>query len=97
MTEVIEQRGSELFVAEHLDPLREGQIAGDDGRAAFIALRQKVEQQLTASAQFAQQILVSLAAVPSRSERECDSRPGDEADPQGQELALRNEAAHRTG
>ena len=30
-------------------------------------------------------------------ERECDSRPGDEADPQGQELALRNEAAHRSG
>jgi hypothetical protein len=30
-------------------------------------------------------------------ERECNSRPGDEADPQGQELALRNEAAHRSG
>ena len=30
-------------------------------------------------------------------ERKCDSRPRDEADPQGQELALRHEVAHRSG
>ena len=46
MTEAIEQRRSELFVAEHFDPLGERQIGGDDGRAAFIALGQQVEQQL---------------------------------------------------
>jgi len=31
VTEAIEQRGSELLVTEHLDPLGEGQIGGDDG------------------------------------------------------------------
>src|SRR5580693_9198590 len=30
-------------------------------------------------------------------ERHCDSRPRDEADPQGSQLALRDEAAHRRG
>src|SRR5439155_9181451 len=50
MAEAIEQCSSELFVAKHLDPLRERQIGGDDGRAAFIALGQQVEQQLAASA-----------------------------------------------
>jgi transposase, IS5 family len=30
-------------------------------------------------------------------ERRCDPRPGDEADPQGPQLALRDEAAHRSG
>src|SRR6202521_4734821 len=29
--------------------------------------------------------------------RRCDPRPGDEADPQGPQLALRDEAAHRSG
>ena len=37
VAEAIEQRRSELFVTEYLDPLRERQIGGDDGRAAFIA------------------------------------------------------------
>jgi len=30
-------------------------------------------------------------------ERECEPRPRDEADPQGSQLALRDEAAHRRG
>src|SRR6202030_3884433 len=30
-------------------------------------------------------------------ERQRDPRPGDEADPQGPQLALRDEAAHRSG
>ena len=50
MTEAIEQRRGELFVAEHLDPFRERQIGGDDGRAAFVALGQQIEEQLAAGA-----------------------------------------------
>ena len=50
MAEAIEQCRSELFIAKHLDPLRERQIGGNDGRAAFIALGQQVEQQLAARA-----------------------------------------------
>ena len=50
MAEAIEQRRSELFVAEHLDPLGERQIGGDDGRAPFITLGQQIEQQLAAGA-----------------------------------------------
>ena len=38
MAEAIEQRRRELFVAEHLDPLGERRIGGDDGRAAFIGV-----------------------------------------------------------
>jgi hypothetical protein len=43
MAEAIEQRRGELFVTEDLDPLRERQIGGDDGRAAFVALGQQIE------------------------------------------------------
>ncbi len=50
MAEAIEQRRGELFVTEYLDPLRERQIGGDDGRAAFIALGQQIEEQLAAGA-----------------------------------------------
>src|SRR5215472_4158996 len=50
VAEAIEQRGSELLVAEHLDPLGERQVGGDDGRAALVALGQQIEQQLAASA-----------------------------------------------
>src|SRR5262249_51747581 len=50
VAEAIEQRGGELFVAEHLDPLGERQVGGDDGGAALVALGQQIEQQLAASA-----------------------------------------------
>ena len=39
MTEAIEQRGREPFVAEHLDPFRERQVGGDDSRATLITFR----------------------------------------------------------
>jgi hypothetical protein len=50
VAEAIEQCGSELFVTEYLDPFRERQIGGDDGRAALVALGQQIEQQLAAGA-----------------------------------------------
>ena len=40
MGETVEQRGGELFVAEDLDPLAEGEIGGDDGRPPLVALRE---------------------------------------------------------
>jgi hypothetical protein len=50
VTEAIEQRRGELFVTEYLDSLRERQIGGDDGRAAFVAPGQQIEEQLAAGA-----------------------------------------------
>ena len=48
--QTVEQGGRQLFVTEDFDPLREREIAGDDGRAAFVTLRQQVEEQLPAGA-----------------------------------------------
>jgi hypothetical protein len=44
----IEQRTSEALGSEHTGPLIEGQIAGDDDGAAFVALAEDLEQQLGA-------------------------------------------------
>ncbi len=46
MGQAVEQRASESVGAEGLGPFVEGQIAGDHGRAAFIALREDFKQQL---------------------------------------------------
>jgi len=50
MGEAIEQRGSELLVAEDLHPLAEGQIGGNDGRPPLVSLRKQIEEQFTAGA-----------------------------------------------
>ena len=50
MSQPIEQSGGKFFVGKDLDPLGERQVRSDDGRAPLVALRQQVEQQLTAGA-----------------------------------------------
>src|ERR1035437_2083506 len=44
----IEQRAREALGGEHASPLVEGQVAGDDDRAALVALAEDLEQQLGA-------------------------------------------------
>ena len=44
----IEQRASQALGGEHARPFVEGQVAGDDNRAAFVALAEDLEQQLGA-------------------------------------------------
>ena len=44
MGEAIEQRASEPLGTEHAGPLIEGQVAGDDDRAALVALAEDLEQ-----------------------------------------------------
>jgi len=44
----IEQRASKALGGEHAGPLVEGQVAGDDNRAALVALAEDLEQQLGA-------------------------------------------------
>jgi hypothetical protein len=61
MTDAIEQRRRELFVAEHLDPFGERQIGGDDGRAPFITLSQQIEEQLASSISFGRDTPLSAA------------------------------------
>ena len=46
--ETIEQRASEALGGEHTGPLIEGQVAGNDNRAALVALAEDLEQQLGA-------------------------------------------------
>ena len=46
--EAIEQRASEALGGEHAGPLVEGEIAGDDNRAALVTLAEDLEQQLGA-------------------------------------------------
>lgn len=48
MGEAVEQRAGQALGAEDAGPLVEGQIAGDDGRAALVALAEDLEPQLTA-------------------------------------------------
>ena len=48
--EAIEQRRGQLLVAENADPLGEGEVGGDDGRAALVAVGEDVEEQLAAGA-----------------------------------------------
>jgi hypothetical protein len=44
----VEQRAGQTLGAEDLGPFVEGQVAGDQGGAAFVALRDQLEQQLGA-------------------------------------------------
>src|ERR1019366_4080562 len=48
VSKAIEQRASEALGGEHAGPLVEGQVAGDDNRAALVALAEDLEQQLGA-------------------------------------------------
>jgi hypothetical protein len=48
MGETIEQRAGQPLGTEHAGPLVEGQVAGDDDRAALVALAEDLEQQLGA-------------------------------------------------
>ena len=48
VSKAIEQRASEALGGEHTGPLVEGEVAGDDNRAALIALAEDFEQQLGA-------------------------------------------------
>ncbi len=48
--EAVEQGRGELLVAEYADPFGEGEVGGDDGRAALVAVGEDVEEQLAAGA-----------------------------------------------
>jgi hypothetical protein len=48
VSKAIEQRAGEALGGEHAGPLVEGQVAGDDNRAALLALAEDLEQQLGA-------------------------------------------------
>ena len=50
VAEAVQQRGGQLLIGEHADPLAESEIGGDDGRASFIAIGDQIEQQLAAGA-----------------------------------------------
>ena len=46
--EAVQQRPGQAFGAEHLGPLVEGKIAGQQGGAAFVTLAEDLEQQFGA-------------------------------------------------
>ena len=46
--EAIEQRPCEAFRAEGLGPFLKGQVTGDQGRGALVALRDQFEEQFRA-------------------------------------------------
>ena len=48
MGQAIEHGGGHLGVAEHLGPIGEGEIGGDQQRGVFVELADQVEQQLAA-------------------------------------------------
>ena len=48
VSEAVEEGCGELLVAEDFDPLGEGEVGGDDGRAALVAIGEQVEEQLAA-------------------------------------------------
>ena len=48
MVEPVEQRAGQLFRPEYGGPVFERQVRRDDGRAAFVALREGLEQQFGA-------------------------------------------------
>ena len=50
MPEAVERRRGELLIAEDLHPLAEGEVGGDDRRAALVALGEEVEEELSAGA-----------------------------------------------
>lgn len=50
VAEAIEESGREFLVAEDLDLLAEGQVGGDEGGAALVALGHEVEEQFAVGA-----------------------------------------------
>ena len=48
MGQAIEQRAGKALGAEHAGPFVEGQVAGDDDRAALVALAEDLKQQFGA-------------------------------------------------
>ncbi len=48
VSKAIEQRAGQALGGEDAGPLVEGQVAGDDNRAALVALAEDLEQQLGA-------------------------------------------------
>ena len=50
MPQPVQQGGGEFGVSKDLHPLTEGEIGGDEGRPAFVPLRQQVEEQFSAGA-----------------------------------------------
>ena len=50
MSEPVEQRAGEALRSEHGGPFVKRQVRGDDSRAAFVTLREDVEQQFGAGA-----------------------------------------------
>ena len=50
MPQPVQQGGGEFGIPEDLHPLAEGEIRGDEGRPALVALRQQVEEEFTAGA-----------------------------------------------
>ena len=50
--ETVEQRPGEALGAEGLGPLVEGEVGGDQGGAAFVALGDRLEQQLGAGLRY---------------------------------------------
>jgi hypothetical protein len=58
MGQPVEEGRGHLGVAEHGRPLAEGQVGGDDDRAALVEPADQVEQQLATSGEVADQGLV---------------------------------------
>lgn len=48
VSEAVEHGGGHLGVSEHLRPIGEGEIGGDQKRGVFVELADQVEEQLTA-------------------------------------------------
>src|SRR5258708_4599587 len=48
MSQAVEHGGGHLGIAEHLRPIGEGEIGGDQQRCVFVELADQVEQQLSA-------------------------------------------------
>ena len=48
VAEAVEEGCGELLVAKDFDPLGEGEVRGDDGRAALVAIGEQVEEKLAA-------------------------------------------------
>lgn len=48
VSEAVEERRGQPFVAEDLDPLGERELGGDDRRAAFVAVSEQVGEHLAA-------------------------------------------------
>ena len=50
MSQLVEQCGGELLIAEDLNPLGEGEVGGDNGGPALVAVGEEIEEELAAGA-----------------------------------------------